>query len=84
MGSSSYEPSTEKLQNYNIIVDSQHLTRLHASPPLLTGGVGWGRGASSVKVHTPHTQVFDNDISYIEGGTASGFYTVEDTHYVTR
>ncbi|ERE67713.1 putative protein flightless-1 like protein [Cricetulus griseus] len=28
--------------------------------------------------------VFDNDISYIEGGTASGFYTVEDTHYVTR
>ncbi|KAK2111044.1 hypothetical protein P7K49_010790 [Saguinus oedipus] len=32
----------------------------------------------------PHTQVFDNDISYIEGGTASGFYTVEDTHYITR
>lgn len=32
----------------------------------------------------PHTQVFDNDIAYIEGGTASGFYTVEDTHYVTR
>nr|KAF6274181.1 FLII actin remodeling protein [Myotis myotis] len=29
-------------------------------------------------------QVFDNDIAYIEGGTASGFYTVEDTHYVTR
>ncbi|XP_064135447.1 protein flightless-1 homolog isoform X4 [Loxodonta africana] len=29
-------------------------------------------------------QVFDHDISYIEGGTASGFYTVEDTHYVTR
>ncbi|ERE67715.1 putative protein flightless-1 like protein [Cricetulus griseus] len=29
-------------------------------------------------------KVFDNDISYIEGGTASGFYTVEDTHYVTR
>uniref|UniRef100_A0A8C6G3N0 Protein flightless-1 homolog n=1 Tax=Moschus moschiferus TaxID=68415 RepID=A0A8C6G3N0_MOSMO len=29
-------------------------------------------------------QVFDNAISYIEGGTASGFYTVEDTHYVTR
>ncbi|KAB1266484.1 Protein flightless-1-like protein [Camelus dromedarius] len=29
-------------------------------------------------------QVFDSDISYIEGGTASGFYTVEDTHYVTR
>ncbi|XP_012661468.1 protein flightless-1 homolog isoform X2 [Otolemur garnettii] len=29
-------------------------------------------------------QVFDNDISYIEGGTASGFYTVEDTHYITR
>ncbi|XP_077019526.1 protein flightless-1 homolog isoform X2 [Tamandua tetradactyla] len=29
-------------------------------------------------------QVFDNDISYIEGGTASGFYTVEDTHYVSR
>ncbi|XP_059764534.1 protein flightless-1 homolog isoform X1 [Balaenoptera ricei] len=29
-------------------------------------------------------QVFDNDISYVEGGTASGFYTVEDTHYVTR
>lgn len=31
-----------------------------------------------------HIQVFDNDISYIEGGTASGFYTVEDTHYITR
>lgn len=29
-------------------------------------------------------QVFDNDISYIEGGTASGFFTVEDTQYVTR
>ncbi|XP_006901250.1 PREDICTED: protein flightless-1 homolog isoform X2 [Elephantulus edwardii] len=29
-------------------------------------------------------QVFDNDISYIEGGTVSGFYTVEDMHYVTR
>ncbi|KAK2510157.1 LOW QUALITY PROTEIN: hypothetical protein MC885_017836, partial [Smutsia gigantea] len=29
-------------------------------------------------------QVFDNNISYIEGGTASGFYTVEDTHYITR
>uniref|UniRef100_A0A8D1GPT6 FLII actin remodeling protein n=1 Tax=Sus scrofa TaxID=9823 RepID=A0A8D1GPT6_PIG len=29
-------------------------------------------------------QVFDSDISYVEGGTASGFYTVEDTHYVTR
>ncbi|XP_036307731.1 protein flightless-1 homolog isoform X5 [Pipistrellus kuhlii] len=29
-------------------------------------------------------KVFDNDIAYIEGGTASGFYTVEDTHYVTR
>ncbi|XP_027730282.1 protein flightless-1 homolog [Vombatus ursinus] len=29
-------------------------------------------------------QVFDHEISYIEGGTASGFYTVEDTHYVTR
>uniref|UniRef100_A0A4W6CIB0 Protein flightless-1 homolog n=1 Tax=Lates calcarifer TaxID=8187 RepID=A0A4W6CIB0_LATCA len=25
--------------------------------------------------------VFNNEISYIEGGTASGFYTVEDTHY---
>lgn len=30
------------------------------------------------------SQVFDNDISYIEGGTASGFYTVEEMHYVTR
>ncbi|XP_060138385.1 protein flightless-1 homolog [Zootoca vivipara] len=30
------------------------------------------------------SQVFDHEISYIEGGTASGFYTVEDTHYVTR
>uniref|UniRef100_A0A4W4EI33 Gelsolin-like domain-containing protein n=1 Tax=Electrophorus electricus TaxID=8005 RepID=A0A4W4EI33_ELEEL len=28
--------------------------------------------------------VFDNEISYIEGGTASGFYTVEDTQYPTR
>uniref|UniRef100_A0A8K9XY62 FLII actin remodeling protein n=1 Tax=Oncorhynchus mykiss TaxID=8022 RepID=A0A8K9XY62_ONCMY len=28
--------------------------------------------------------VFENDISYIEGGTASGFYTVEDTHYTVR
>ncbi|XP_078096507.1 protein flightless-1 homolog [Mustelus asterias] len=27
--------------------------------------------------------VFDN-ISYIEGGTASGFYTVEETQYITR
>uniref|UniRef100_A0A670JT16 FLII actin remodeling protein n=1 Tax=Podarcis muralis TaxID=64176 RepID=A0A670JT16_PODMU len=30
------------------------------------------------------SQVFDHEISYIEGGTASGFYTVEDTHYITR
>ncbi|ETE72453.1 Protein flightless-1-like protein [Ophiophagus hannah] len=30
------------------------------------------------------SQVFDHEISYIEGGTASGFYTVEDIHYVTR
>ncbi|XP_068099632.1 protein flightless-1 homolog [Hyperolius riggenbachi] len=30
------------------------------------------------------SQVFDNEISYIEGGTASGFYTVEDTQYITR
>ncbi|XP_042294344.1 protein flightless-1 homolog [Sceloporus undulatus] len=30
------------------------------------------------------SQVFDHEISYIEGGTASGFYTVEDVHYVTR
>uniref|UniRef100_A0A6I8PQP3 Protein flightless-1 homolog n=1 Tax=Xenopus tropicalis TaxID=8364 RepID=A0A6I8PQP3_XENTR len=29
------------------------------------------------------SQVFYNDISYIEGGTASGFYTVEDTQYIT-
>ncbi|XP_007910122.1 protein flightless-1 homolog [Callorhinchus milii] len=28
--------------------------------------------------------VFDNYISYIEGGTASGFYTVEETQYITR
>ncbi|KAG2455495.1 FLII protein, partial [Polypterus senegalus] len=28
--------------------------------------------------------VFDNEISYIEGGTASGFYTVEDTQYISR
>uniref|UniRef100_A0A8C6LNW4 FLII actin remodeling protein n=1 Tax=Nothobranchius furzeri TaxID=105023 RepID=A0A8C6LNW4_NOTFU len=28
--------------------------------------------------------VFNNEISYIEGGTASGFYTVEDTHYPAR
>uniref|UniRef100_A0A452THK1 FLII actin remodeling protein n=1 Tax=Ursus maritimus TaxID=29073 RepID=A0A452THK1_URSMA len=42
-------------------------------------------GAECRTVPTPSpTQVFDNDISYIEGGTASGFYTVEDTHYVTR
>ncbi|KAG8433341.1 hypothetical protein GDO86_017572 [Hymenochirus boettgeri] len=30
------------------------------------------------------SQVFDNEISYIEGGTASGFYTVEDSQYITR
>nr|XP_060642773.1 protein flightless-1 homolog [Anolis sagrei ordinatus] len=30
------------------------------------------------------SQVFDHEISYIEGGTASGFYTVEDLHYVSR
>ncbi|KTF89064.1 hypothetical protein cypCar_00012721 [Cyprinus carpio] len=30
------------------------------------------------------TAVFNNEISYIEGGTASGFYTVEDTQYQTR
>uniref|UniRef100_A0A667Y140 FLII actin remodeling protein n=1 Tax=Myripristis murdjan TaxID=586833 RepID=A0A667Y140_9TELE len=30
------------------------------------------------------TAVFDNEISYIEGGTASGFYTVEDTNYSVR
>lgn len=29
-------------------------------------------------------QVFNNEISYIEGGTASGFYTVEDSHYSIR
>nr|XP_025042164.1 protein flightless-1 homolog [Pelodiscus sinensis] len=29
-------------------------------------------------------QVFDHEISYIEGGTASGFYTVEDAQYITR
>ncbi|KAG7239471.1 hypothetical protein INR49_028942 [Caranx melampygus] len=28
--------------------------------------------------------VFNNEISYIEGGTASGFYTVEDTNYSVR
>ncbi|RVE69257.1 hypothetical protein OJAV_G00076050 [Oryzias javanicus] len=28
--------------------------------------------------------VFNQDISYIEGGTASGFYTVEDTNYSLR
>ncbi|XP_077590146.1 protein flightless-1 homolog [Stigmatopora nigra] len=30
------------------------------------------------------SEVFNNEISYIEGGTASGFYTVEDTHYSVR
>ncbi|XP_072273548.1 protein flightless-1 homolog [Pyxicephalus adspersus] len=30
------------------------------------------------------SQVFDNEISYIEGGSASGFYTVDDTQYITR
>uniref|UniRef100_A0A8C1M621 FLII actin remodeling protein n=1 Tax=Cyprinus carpio TaxID=7962 RepID=A0A8C1M621_CYPCA len=30
------------------------------------------------------TAVFNNEISYIEGGTASGFYSVEDTQYPTR
>lgn len=29
-------------------------------------------------------QVFSNEISYIEGGTASGFYTVEDSNYSIR
>ncbi|XP_070580511.1 protein flightless-1 homolog isoform X2 [Ptychodera flava] len=28
--------------------------------------------------------LFDHDIAYIEGGTASGFYTVEDVEYPTR
>uniref|UniRef100_A0A8C4DR06 Protein flightless-1 homolog n=1 Tax=Dicentrarchus labrax TaxID=13489 RepID=A0A8C4DR06_DICLA len=28
--------------------------------------------------------VFNNEISYIEGGTASGFYTVEDSNYSVR
>lgn len=28
--------------------------------------------------------VFDNEISYVEGGSASGFYTVEDSQYMTR
>ncbi|TNN56812.1 Protein flightless-1 [Liparis tanakae] len=28
--------------------------------------------------------VFNNEISYIEGGTASGFYTVEDNHYSVK
>ena len=28
--------------------------------------------------------MFSNEISYIEGGTASGFYTVEDTNYALR
>lgn len=28
--------------------------------------------------------VFNNEISYIEGGTSSGFYTVEDTHYTVK
>lgn len=50
---------------------------------LLTGVFWWGEGGHSVKDLTL-PQVFDNNISYIEGGTASGFYTVEDTHYVTR
>lgn len=31
-----------------------------------------------------YMQVFNNEISYIEGGTASGFYTVEDTNYSVR
>lgn len=43
-----------------------------------------GGGSSVTRNPTSHAQVFDNDISYIEGGTASGFYTVEDTHYITR
>ncbi|XP_044159287.1 protein flightless-1 homolog [Bufo gargarizans] len=30
------------------------------------------------------SQVFGNEISYIEGGSASGFYTVEDSQYITR
>ncbi|XP_019614893.1 PREDICTED: protein flightless-1 homolog isoform X4 [Branchiostoma belcheri] len=29
-------------------------------------------------------EVFDHNISYIEGGTASGFFTVEDTQYTVR
>lgn len=50
---------------------------------------GWdlvrGGGSSMTKDSTVTCiQVFDNDIAYIEGGTASGFYTVEDMHYVTR
>ncbi|XP_050823815.1 protein flightless-1 homolog isoform X2 [Gopherus flavomarginatus] len=30
------------------------------------------------------SQVFNHEISYIEGGSASGFYTVEDAQYITR
>ncbi|XP_051905189.1 protein flightless-1 homolog [Hippocampus zosterae] len=30
------------------------------------------------------SEVFNNEISYIEGGTSSGFYTVEDTQYSVR
>ena len=28
--------------------------------------------------------LFDHEISYIEGGTASGFYSVEETYYPRR
>ncbi|KAM4697985.1 protein flightless-1 homolog [Rhinophrynus dorsalis] len=30
------------------------------------------------------SMVFNNDITYIEGGTASGFYTVDDVQYISR
>lgn len=61
------------------------------------GKCGLGRAHSAARLHTHDVrleslkdfvfaglQVFNNEISYIEGGTASGFYTVEDNHYPLR
>lgn len=59
-------------------------SQIYSTQHLYTGGIWWEVALAHDKGLHPHTQVFDNDIAYIEGGTASGFYTVEDTHYVTR
>lgn len=64
-------------------MDLQPLPPWPTALPLPTGGI-WGGWEQLSDAPPAPAQVFDSDISYVEGGTASGFYTVEDTHYVTR